>query len=405
MSLVEVPKRPLAAAAAPPGTTQIRMPQEPAASRSTFNDRLLAWRDRVLASPRFQRAAARFPATRFVSRRRARELFDLVAGFTYSQVLLACVRLELFDLLLDRPRTLEELALHAGLDDDAIGRLIAAAISLRLVEARRGGRFGLGALGAPLAGNRAIAAMVEHHAVLYADLADPVALLRRRSSAARATDLNAVWGYAANEAARELEDRDVASYSALMTASQPLVADLILDAYPMANHRRLLDIGGGEGAFAIAAARRHAHLGLQVFDLPAVAARATKRVASEGLADRIVAVGGDFVEDRLPAGADVMTLVRVIHDHDDARALRILCNARAALTEGGVLLVAEPMSGTPGAEPMGDAYFGMYLLAMGSGRPRTAGRLCTMLQEAGFRRTRLLRTALPLQTRVLAATR
>jgi demethylspheroidene O-methyltransferase len=405
MSLVEASRPSHAAAAAPNGIATTRSTEERFATWSSLGDRLLAWRDRVLASPRFQRAAARFPATRFVSRRRARQLFDLVAGFTYSQVLLACVRLEFFDLLLERPRTLAELGQHAGLDDDAIGRLLAAAISLRLIETRRRGRFGLGPLGAPMAGNRAIASMVEHHAVLYADLADPIALLRRRSTAQHGTHLNAVWGYAANDAARSLEDRDVASYSALMTASQPLVADQILDAYPMAKHRRLLDVGGGEGAFAIAVARRYEHLTLQIFDLPAVAERAAKRVASEGLADRIATIGGDFVEDRLPTGADVITLVRVIHDHDDARAMRILRNARDVLPEGGVLLVAEPMSGTAGAEPMGDAYFGMYLLAMGSGRPRTAKRLEAMLRESGFRDVHLLRTALPLQTRVIVARR
>ena len=366
-------------------------------------DRVLAWRDRLLASPRFQRGAARFLPTRFVSRRRARALFDLVAGFTYSQVLLACVRLDLFAFLLERPRSRAELAAHAALADDAIERLLQAAISLRLIERRSGARFGLGALGAPLADNPAIVSMIEHHAALYADLADPVALLRARGDSS--TRLGAVWGYAANADAARLDEGRVADYSALMSASQPLVADQILDAYSLRRHRRLLDVGGGEGRFAIAATRRHPHLEAMVFDLPAVASRARERIAADGMTTRITAIGGDFARDALPTGADVATLVRVIHDHDDARALTILRAVHAALPPGGVLLVAEPMSGTPGAEPMGDAYFGMYLLAMGSGRPRTPHELQSMLAQAGFRRTRLLATSLPLQTRVIAATR
>ncbi len=84
---------------------------------------------------------------------------------------------------------------------------------------------------------------------------------------------------------------------------------------------------------------------------------------------------------------------------------RLLRAARSALVDDGVLLIAEPMSGTPGAEPVGDAYFGLYLLAMGSGRPRTPDALRALLREAGFRRIRLLRTSLPLQTRVLVARR
>lgn len=373
------------------------------AKSDALTDRLLDWRDRLLASPDFQRAAARFPLTRWIARRRAKALFDLVAGFTYSQVLLACVRLGIFDWLLERPRSLGELVLHSGLDEDAANRLLAAAISLGLVERRRDQRFGLGPLGAPMAHSRALAAMVEHHAVLYADLADPVALLRGLPPATASTRLSEVWGYAANPEPGGLDDARIAGYSALMSASQSLVADQILDAYPLARHRHLLDVGGGEGGFAISVSRRHPHLQVTVFDLPAVAARARERLQREGLGSRVSATGGDFVRDALPPGADIATLVRVVHDHDDEVAQGLLQSVHAALPDGGVLLIGEPMSGTAGAEAMGDAYFGMYLLAMGSGRPRTPERLGAMLAGAGFRRTRLLATSLPLQTRVIAA--
>jgi demethylspheroidene O-methyltransferase len=95
--------------------------------------------------------------------------------------------------------------------------------------------------------------------------------------------------------------------------------------------------------------------------------------------------------------------VRVLHDHDDDVVLALLRKARAALPPGGRLLIAEPMSGTRGAEPAGDAYFGFYLLAMGRGRPRTPAELQAMLVEAGFARSRLLGTHTPLLTRVLVA--
>lgn len=374
-----------------------------ATAAATLTDRLLDRRDRLLASPRFQRAAARFPLTRWIARRRAKALFDLVAGFTYSQVLLACVRLGLFDLLLDRPRLLGEVMAHARLDEDGATRLLSAAIALGLVERRRDQRYGLGPLGAPMAGNAALTAMVEHHAVLYGDLADPVALLRGIPSSTGSTHLSAVWGYATSSEPGGLGDERVADYSALMSASQSLVAAQIIDAYPLARHRHLLDVGGGEGGFAISVARRYPHLQVTVFDLPAVAARADERLRREGVAARASAVGGDFGRDALPIGADVVTLVRVVHDHDDDLVERLLQAVHAALPPGGVLLIGEPMAGTAGAQSMGDAYFGMYLLAMGSGRPRTPERLSAMLARAGFRRIRLLPTSLPLQARVITA--
>jgi demethylspheroidene O-methyltransferase len=107
----------------------------------------------------------------------------------------------------------------------------------------------------------------------------------------------------------------------------------------------------------------------------------------------------------LPQGADLVTLIRVVHDHDDATAAGLLRSAFEALPAGGVVLLAEPMAGTPGAEPMGGAYFGFYLLAMGRGRPRTRERLVEMLQQAGFARVRALATRQPLQTQLLWAQR
>ena len=181
------------------------------------------------------------------------------------------------------------------------------------------------------------------------------------------------------------------------------MADEILDAYPLRQHHHLLDLGGGEGVFAASVAQRWPHLQLTVFDLPEVALRAQSRLAALGLQHRARAVGGDFTRDVLPGGADVVTLVRVVHDHDDDKVRLLLHAARAALPVGGVLLLAEPMADTPGAQAMGDAYFGLYLWAMGSGRPRRLDELATLLQAAGFSSPRLLRNAMPLQTRVLIA--
>jgi demethylspheroidene O-methyltransferase len=143
--------------------------------------------------------------------------------------------------------------------------------------------------------------------------------------------------------------------------------------------------------------------GLMLFDLPAVAETARERLAAAGLGARADVHGGDFTRDALPAGADLVTLVRILHDHDDAIAQDLLRRVHAALPPGGRVLIAEPMAGTPGAEPMGEAYFGFYLLAMGRGRPRRAEEIMRMLAEAGFVQARRLRTATPLLTQVLVA--
>ncbi len=365
----------------------------------SWMDRVLAWRDRLIASDGFRRWAGRFPLTRPVARRRARELFDLCAGFVYSQVLAACVRLDLFEILAQGPQDEIALARRCGLGAEAMLRLLRAAASLGLVAQRSGGRWGLGQLGAAMVGNEGVVAMVEHHRLLYADLADPVRLLREGSAG---TQLSSFWPYATSAAPAEVDAEAAAAYSRVMAASQRLLSGEILDAFALRRHRVLLDVGGGEGAFVEAAARRHPHLRLQLFDLPAVAERARARLAAAGVSGRSEVFGGDFKRDALPVGADVVTLIRVMFDHDDETVASILRNVRRAMAPGATLLVAEPMAGTPGAEPMGDAYFGFYLLAMGRGRARTAAELQALLTAAGFGQAHLVPTHMPLQTRLLS---
>lgn len=373
----------------------------PTAARG-LRARWLDLRDRLLASQRFHRFAAAFPLTRPFARRRARALFDLCAGFVYSQTLLACVRLNLFEVLSEGPQPVDPLAARLGLDRDAALRLLNAAVSLELVARRGrsvegGDLYGLGELGAALRGAAGVAEMVEHHALLYSDLSDPVALLRGE----RDTALRRFWAYVDRPAAIDAQTSD--AYSRLMAASQPFVSEEVLDAYPLRRHRRLLDVGGGEGAFLSAVAARAPALQLMLFDLPEVARRAEKKFSDQGLSDRTTCHGGSFFDDPLPRGADAVSLVRVLYDHDDAAAAQILSAARAALEPGGTLIVAEPMAGTPGAEPIGAAYFGFYLLAMGGGRPRRPEELSAMITAAGFAKPRIPRTRRPLLSRVLVA--
>jgi demethylspheroidene O-methyltransferase len=69
-----------------------------------------------------------------------------------------------------------------------------------------------------------------------------------------------------------------------------------------------------------------------------------------------------------------------------------------------VLLIAEPMAGERRAEMAGDVYFAMYLLAMGGGRARRPSQLRALLQEAGFARSRVIRTRYAVHTGLIAAT-
>ncbi len=319
----------------------------------------------------------------------------------HSQVLLACVRLQLFDMLSHGAKSLSDIARDAGVDAMRLQRLLDAAVGLQLLEHRGGDRYGLGVHGAAMAGNTSLLALVEHHALFYQDLADPVSLIANPDAE---TAMAKLWPYATGDRPESLEREDVARYTELMAASQAMIAEQVLGAVSLRRHRKLLDIGGGAGAFAIAVARRWPKLEITIADIPAVAEIARERVEQAGMASRIEVIGVDATRDSLPQGFDVVSLVRILHDHDEPAAMSILAGARHAIEKGGTLLVAEPMADAAGAGDLIATYFHVYLLAMGSGRPRDFDELSRLLENGGFHDVRRLRTTVPLITSVVTAT-
>ncbi|QWD22844.1 methyltransferase domain-containing protein [Polynucleobacter paneuropaeus] len=364
-------------------------------------ERFFDWRNRLIASPRFQRWATRFPLTRWIVRRQASDIFDLMAGFVYTQVLLACTQVNLFDILAKGAVSFGDLQKQVPLKPAGLRRLLDAAVAIQLLVKRSDDRYALSMKSAPLVGNVAILDMVKHHADFYRDLSDPIALLQGDKSSVA---LNEYWSYITPEqgaAPENLSAETVADYSKLMAHTQSLVTDEIIDAYPMAKHHIVLDIGGGQGAFIKRLAKRYPHLSFKLFDIPGVAEISNAHFKEIGLSNRAQAIGGNFFQDPLPKGCDLATLVRVIFDHDDVRVRQLLANVFDALNPGGTLLLAEPMAETKGFEAMGHAYFGFYLLAMGRGRPRTEAEIRDLLAEAGFTGIKLLNSYMPLNAQVL----
>ena len=103
------------------------------ARTSPWGDRLGALMDRWLTSDALYRWSVSNPLTRWITRRRARQVFDLMAGFVYSQVLLACVRLRILEAVAQQPRSLDELAQWTHLPPAGLQRLLQSALALGLL--------------------------------------------------------------------------------------------------------------------------------------------------------------------------------------------------------------------------------------------------------------------------------
>ena len=331
----------------------------------------LSWAARLAASPRFHAICARIPGLKHIARAEGRALFDIVSGFAQSQALLALVELRVLHALHQGPATTDILARRSDLAADRMHILLQAGAALKLLHHKRGA-WHLSTRGAAFLTVPGLEAMVRHHGAFYADLADPVALLRGQSE----TQLARFWPYVFG-AGGAVDPAVTALYSNLMSDSQGLVATDTLGLVDFSQTKHLMDVGGGTGAFLRAIGAAHPHLQLTLFDLPAVVANARP-------GPQATIHPGSFRDDPLPVGADSISLVRVLYDHADSTVQALLAKVHATLPPGGRIIISEPMSGGVKPDPATDVYFALYTLAMQTGRTRSAAEIAALLQGAGF---------------------
>jgi|SRR5439155_23494693 len=172
-------------------------------------------------------------------------------------------------------------------------------------------------------------------------------------------------------------------------------------SYDFSRFRRVVDIGGGNGALMLAILERWPQLQGVVFDLPSVADRARRNVlkAGLGLSARCAVQDGDAVES-VPEGADCYVMSNFLVSMSDALATAILRNCRRAMAVQGTIVIIEWVmpAGEEGVDSFtfwDTASMDLNMLAIdGSGgwRVRTADEFRTLLEEEGFTLSRIIPT-------------
>ena len=99
---------------------------------------------------------------------------------------------------------------------------------------------------------------------------------------------------------------------------------------------------------------------------------------------------GSFKEDELPAGYDIISLVRILYDHRDETIKDLLGKTYNALDKGGRLIVSEPMLGADRPTLWGDVYFAMYTLAMSTGKTRSPTKCLGLSRMLAFQMSRFI---------------
>jgi 2-polyprenyl-3-methyl-5-hydroxy-6-metoxy-1,4-benzoquinol methylase len=157
--------------------------------------------------------------------------------------------------------------------------------------------------------------------------------------------------------------------------------------------KRILDVGGGSGAYAMAMVRAASGARATVFDLPDVIPLTRAYVKREGLAKRFDYLAGDFHADDFGRGYDLILLSAIIHMNSVAENKRLFRKCARALNPGGRLVVQDFLMNDRRTSPATGAFFALNMLVgTPAGDTYAAREVRGWLKGAGFSRTRRLDT-------------
>ncbi len=301
------------------------------------------------------------------------EVSAVARGFMESRVLLSALELDLFTAV-RRGASAEEAAAARGTDPGATARLLNALAAMGFL-AKKDGVFSP----TPQAARFLVRGAKD----------DSVDALLHQSSLWRTWSglteaVRTGWPAPLEEMADRGDDWTVA-FIAAMHKGAAQRAPLLVQAVGGEGVRRLLDVGGGSGAYAIAFAQASPALSAEILDLPPVLPIAEGHVKAAGLAGRVVTRAGDLRRDDLGTGFDLVLLSSICHMLGPDENRDLLRRAFAALVPGGRVVVSDFVLAEDRAAPRQAALFSINMLVgTPSGDCYTEAEYAAWMREAGF---------------------
>lgn len=313
--------------------------------------------------------------------RAAAELLRLIDGFKISQAICVAATLGVADAIGGGARTSDELAAGSGADREALYRLLRTLAAHGVLREEPGRRFSLTPMGEclradagiPLAPHARLMGQA-HYQQAWGHLLHAVTT---GETAFRAAHGQSNWAY------RDAHPDARACFDDAMAANARRVDTAVVEAVDFGRFARIADIGGGQGSLLRAILAAYPELHGVLFDRPAVIEAVAPSVSGTDLSRRCTLAAGDFF-DTVPAGFDAYLLKYVLHDWDDADAVRILAACRRAMPPHGRVLVIERLVGTDPADPVA-AVSDLNMLVITGGRERTRDEFAALFAAAGLR--------------------
>jgi SAM-dependent methyltransferase len=317
-------------------------------------------------------------------------LLELASGFWAFKSFAAAVELGLFTRLAHgRAATLAEISAELDIRERGADMFLAACASLGLLE-KDGDRY----RNAPIAEEFLVEGRPRYYGAFVRFLDHREYPAWHRVIDAMRTDRPLTWDPDTQDWQFAVEDPVMVDlFWEAMYSMSSSTARTLGEEYDFGAHQRLLDVGGGSGAYPIELCAGYPHLTATVFDLPHVCPMADEKIRAAGMEGTIGTVAGDFLTDApLPGGHDVIILSAVLHDWDEATDRALLRKCWEALPSGGVIVICELLLNPQRSGPPSAALMGLNMVVETvAGRNYAESDYLTWLAETGFDQGRVIR--------------
>ena len=314
-------------------------------------------------------------------------LYSEMTGFMRTQVLAVAALLRLAEHLQDGDRTAEDFATFSGMQSSMAFRFLRACTKIGLTACDDGRTFKstsrLQALHTEAPGSQRNKAMVLGARSQYLIWSEFLTGLQTNQAQAERALGAPIFDYYADH------PDEAAIFRATMQDVSEGVANEIGNILDTSSYSVAVDVGGADGALVHSLMRHNPNLRGIVLDRPEVAAAAAAAAKARGLAERTEAIGGDFFKS-VPKG-DLYLLRFILHDWDDADAIRILESCRRAMKPDARLVVIEAFFAGPGEQLLANMVdtqvplFDLHLMLAVNGKERIIAEYGGLFEKVGLR--------------------
>lgn len=304
-------------------------------------------------------------------------IFGMAYGFWKSQIAFTAVESGLFTLLSDGGRTAREIALQIKTDKRATEMLLNALAALGLLRKSKDKFFNTPLSNQYLVqGKQFYMGDSIHH---MHNLWDNWSKLTRSIKTGKPV--------AFKNAKKKFDAGRTRAFIAAMQNYGKTVAPEIAKRLDLKGCHKLLDLGGGPGAYSIEFARRNRLLNATIFDLKDVTRLAKKYIKDAGMQERVSTVVGDCLKDDYGANLyDVAFVSNLLHIYEPKINLEILKKCRKSLIDNGRIVIHDFVLDKTKTQPQFGTIFSLQMLlgTMG-GASYSEQEYRDWLEKAGFK--------------------